>query len=302
MRKLISIALVFCMIMVIIPMNTSEASAKVPKLTEKSLYKVSSYRSGDCLLCANAYMIKRMAVLMGSSSYKNISNSSLRSVATTDGVNSMDSSFTFKRGGIKYRIKSKALTGSASDKKRKIKELLKEHPEGIAVWGGYGASSVGSHAVLITGYNKKSGYFYAVDSANNYGGRNKGITSWSGTYMYSIGNCTMYYYISSVSLTDKPEAPKVTRDNNRTVLVKWSDVRGENRWKVSRSIYKDGKHTVKYVSTQNKKTTLKAEPGKVYYYRVQPYNRLIYTDWAGKKHTRYIDGVWSAPKKFTFYV
>ncbi len=85
------------------------------------------------------------------------------------------------------------LPGGYKANKRKLKALLKKHPEGIVV---HGYDSYGPHGVLITGY--KNGTFYCADSAKNSRGRNKGITTFGKSSMRSLGGCYQYWYLKSV--------------------------------------------------------------------------------------------------------
>ena len=184
-------------VMIMSPLFYSPAYAQSDEeqlnIEDPELYYVKKYHSGDCVLCSNAYMIMRAAYYNGSEDYQKITNNLLRRYACTSKYGCImkhDYKFTFD--GVTYRIKAKSLSGKKSAKEKKLRDLLEEHPEGIVVRG---AARSGGHGILLTSY--EDGKFYAVDSAQNYHGRNKGIVEYDDTTMYSIKRLTQIWYIES---------------------------------------------------------------------------------------------------------
>ena len=172
----------------------------------KAIYKVYKYRSGDCYLSANTYMIKRKAVLNGSTKWNTVDNESLRYSAcepTDSDYNWMKGSYSYSNDGYTYVVKLKKLSGNKTSKLKQIKSALDAHPEGIVLWGanaGYNGS-IFPHAVLAAYY--KGNTLYCIDSANNTASNstgyntiaNKGIQSYGNTIMRDLNFCTSYMYI-----------------------------------------------------------------------------------------------------------
>lgn len=292
--------LMLCFLSAAVFLSGTAVNATDVNLNDASLYKVKNYKSGDCLLCANAYMIKRMAMLMESDSYKVISNEALREAATADGVNTLNSSYTYTADGIEYTVTRGDLNGTAADKCRQVREMLKEHPEGIVVWGGSSSASYsGPHGVLITGYNPDKRYFYAADSARNYNGSNTGITSWAGTTMFSIRYCSAYYIISSVRLTDAAKIDSIKKTDDGRITLNWKDIGGQNRYQISKAKSASGKLVTKTLNSDRATSvSVQTDEGTAYYYRLRGVNRIEYVDWNGVSHEKVVFGDWSAAKKY----
>jgi len=162
-------------------------------LRDKSIYETSGYRNSDCVLTANTYMIRRALILKDSSLWDDVKINDVRKKAcTSPNGSSLKYEYSFSKDGITFVVKHGVLSGSSKDAKKKaIKKLLDEHPEGIVVRG---KSTSGGHGVLLTGYKGKT--IYAVDSAQNIHGGNKGVTTFGQTTMLSIASLTHYWYIS----------------------------------------------------------------------------------------------------------
>ena len=306
-KKFISIIAVLCICMTIFPLITEEAdAASIPSINDKSVYRVTKYVSGDCNLCSQAYMLRRMSILLKSPKWSYITNNTMRGIASYDDGDGHCNdvcakyNFTNKNDGINFSVKSAALTGTTSNKITKLKNLLKTHPEGIVVWGPNAMTGGGSHAVLITGYSKKGGFFYCADSAYNYGSYNKGIIKFSNSKMRGISYCTRYYYLSASSLKQMNK-PVVKKYNSANVSVKWIDIYGQNRYQLSKATIKSGTNVIAtYRMDKSGTKIVKASPNKTYYYKMRAYNYFTYKDWEGKEHEKYVYSKWSSPTVYKF--
>ena len=163
----------------------------------------SDYKSGDCILTSSKNMIRRAAIMRGSKEWSKVTNSTLRKDATILGL--LLHNFSHTTDGLCYSVSMKKFTGKTEkDRIKEFEKILKDHPEGIVVWGSK-SSIWGQHGVLLT--SVQNGVPYAADSAHNKGNKNVGIEAWSKTTMYSPVKCTQYWYIKSVSLGKNAPAP-----------------------------------------------------------------------------------------------
>ncbi|MBR4089338.1 MAG: hypothetical protein IKK28_00470 [Mogibacterium sp.] len=163
----------------------------------------SDYKSGDCILTATKVMIRRASIMRGSTKWNSISNKTLRSSATIVGL--LLHKFTFEADGLAYKVNVGFFKGNTDA--ARIKEftaLIKEHPEGVVVWGS-NASVFGMHGVLLTGV--KDGVPYVMDSWYNLGPRQYGIQKWADSSMKNPSKCTQYWIIKEVGLAKKGKAP-----------------------------------------------------------------------------------------------
>lgn len=301
MKRIISFVIVMCIVVAIIPFSAVTASATTyPSLDSKEIYKVSKYVSGDCVLCANAYMLKRMALLCKTPKYTNISNSTLRGIASFDGgdgyKNDVYYTYSFTNtDGMKFNVKHGVF--SSGNQVAKLKELLKTHPEGIVVYDRM-LSKGYPHAVLITGYNSSNGKFYCVDSALNSNGLNKGITYYSDSIMDSIYNCDDYWYLSSVTLK-KMTTPFVKKYSSKKVKITYYDIYGQNRYQISQSTSKTATKVVgTYKTNISSPKYVTATKNKTYYYKMRGYNVFSYVAWDKKTRYKTVYGSWSNVKAF----
>ena len=299
MRKSIYKTLMVLITVTTLTVSTATSAwAATINLDDDSLYSIKNYVSGDCLLSSNAYMIKRMAMLMGSDSYASITNDALRKTATVDGVNTVKSNFTYTKGGIEYTVSRGSLSGTVAQKCEFLRTMLLEHPEGIVVWGGEPDTSyAGPHGVLVTNYNPEKSYLYVADSANNYNGNNEGITSWAGSIMFSIKYCSAYFYISSVRLTSKAKIDSIENAGKGEIKVNWKSIKGPNRYQISKTKSSDKTYIAKTIQGNTATSAVLAPAtGTTYYYKIRGVNKFTYTDWMGSKHTNVVYGDWSAAK------
>ena len=163
----------------------------------------NDYKSGDCILTATKVMIRRASVMRGSTKWSEITNKTLRRSATISGL--LLHRFTFEADGLSYKIGVGFFQGNTDA--ARIKEftaLIKEHPEGVVVWG-KNASVFGMHGVLLT--DVRNGTPYVMDSWYNLGPRQCGIQKWAESSMKAPSLCTQYWIIKEVGLAKKAKAP-----------------------------------------------------------------------------------------------
>lgn len=205
-KKFISILLMLVMLLSLTSVSAFAASgsAKVSVNDEAVCYTPQNdYKSGDCILTATKVMIRRASIMRGSTRWSSISNKTLRSSATISGL--LLHRFTFEADGLAYKVNVGFFKGNTDAARiKEFKALIKEHPEGVVVWG-KNASVFGMHGVLLTGV--RSGTPYVMDSWYNLGPRQYGIQKWSDSSMKNPSKCTQYWIIKEVGLAKKAKAP-----------------------------------------------------------------------------------------------
>lgn len=226
-KRILTLFIALAVVFTAVP-YTSFAASKISINDKAVVYTPSSdYRSEDCILTSSRNMIRRAAILRGSKAWSKITNATLRKDATIFGL--LWHNFSHTTDGLCYSVSMKKFTGKTEKERiREFERLIKEHPEGIVVWGAR-SSIFGQHGVLLTGV--KNGVPYVADSANNLGRYNHGIEPWSKSTMYSPLRCTQYWYIKSVSLgkgrkapaKGKPLAPTSAGNVNTASTLKISD-------------------------------------------------------------------------------
>ena len=206
-RKGISILLAIAMLFSLAATSAIEASAATSSnINDKDVLYTpqNDYISGDCILTATKVMIRRASVMYGSTKWSGITNKKLRGPATIKGL--LLHRFTFEYDGLSYKCSVGFFNKSNNDAGR-IKEfeaLIKEHPEGVVVWGSV-ASIFGMHGVLLT--DVKSGVPYVMDSWYNLGPRQYGIQKWDNSSMKAPSKCTQYWIIKEIGPAKKRTAP-----------------------------------------------------------------------------------------------
>ena len=183
-------------------------------LESKAVYytEVTDYMEGDCVLTATRMMIRRAAIMRNNDGWSDITNASLRPEATVDGL--LLYSFSYEAEGVKYSISCGSFSGEGRQARiKEFESLLKDHPEGIVVWG-IDAASTGTHGVLVV--KVENGEVYAMDSSYNMGMFKEGIQKWSDTTMLDPSLVTDYWYISDV--TDDGSR-QITRPLNNNPLI-----------------------------------------------------------------------------------
>lgn len=169
-------------------------------LDSKAVYytEESDYLDGDCVLTATRMMIRRAAIMHNNDGWAEITNAALRPAATTEG--DLLYSFCYESGGASYNVSCGSFTGQGSYARiGEFERLLKDHPEGIVVWG-IDSASTGTHGVLVV--KVENGVVYAMDSSYNMGMFSEGIQKWKDTTMLDPVLVTDYWYISDISPDD----------------------------------------------------------------------------------------------------
>ena len=226
-KRILTFIIALAVVFTAVP-SMSFAASTINKDDKAVVYTPSSdYKSGDCILTSTRNMIRRAAIIRGSKVWSKTTNATLRKDATILGL--LWHNFSHTADGLSYNISMKKFTGKTEkDRIKEFETILKEHPEGIVVWGSK-SSIWGQHGVLLT--SVKNGVPYAADSAHNLGNSNRGIEAWSKTTMYSPVKCTQYWYIRSVTLgkgakapaAGKPLAPTSAGTVNAASTLKISD-------------------------------------------------------------------------------
>lgn len=202
-KRLVTMLLV--MILVFTAMPATVMAAANPKLDAKDVCYTpqNDYKSGDCILTASKVMIRRASILRGSKKWSGITNRTLRSPATIFGL--LLHNFKFEADGLQYRIGMGMFSGNDDATRiRQFERLIKQHPEGVVVWGN-NSSRFGMHGVLLVDVRK--GVPYVMDSAYNVGSWNSGILKWSDSSMKNPKQCTQYWYIKEVGIAKGAKAP-----------------------------------------------------------------------------------------------
>ncbi len=226
--------------------------------TAAGMYRIYDYRSGDCYVSANVYMLRRRAFLDGldwsvikkdtNPSAFDGGNGSVRKIAAYDAdglYNNMKLTYNYSVGNRTYNVQDANLPKTKAEKIKALCDLLDKHPEGIAahsdrISAGY------PHAVLLTHYVKDDKgviTFYAVDSAWNtfsnnteYGGWNHpndaGVTNINETLVGSIDYLNSYKYIATNGVYERGEVSEAT-----TV---WERLYGAGRYDTMKAIVDEG--------------------------------------------------------------
>jgi len=278
-NKIISFIIALFMSVTIIPAVTDTVEAAT-KITDKSVYYVTGYVGGDCLLTSNIYMMRRAAIMRESTKWKQMNNTSveLRGALCTSKTrysNCLKNKYTYTFDGLTFKSSSASLKGSASAKKKKLRNLLKEHPEGIAVW----ASNAGKgypHAVLLTEY--KNGKFYCADSTHNASkyrkkGKNRGVEPFSTCTVSSISRITKYWYLEDVKGVAESKPLQITNNaETGKPVLKWNRVLNAKKYKVQRKLATSDKYSTIATVTSKTFTDKSAVATKKYHYRIKAYN------------------------------
>lgn len=289
--RIILIALIF--IGVIGGSNVTLAAEQQVGINDKEVYKITSYRYGDCVLWSNVYMLRRAAILSGSRTWSSITTKALRSYAcTSKNGSALKYAYTYEADGIRYSVVHGYLTGSAQKRAKTLKAMLNNHPEGVVLWG---SSSTGVHGVLVTSYT--NGAFRAADSTHNQAGANRGIEKFANTTMHSVGGCSHYWYLEKQSgvSTSRIKNAKVgdltlTQEESTDYVLSWklddktAPIDGYVVYTVPVDQYSDDDDYEVYAKTDEKELKIKnLQDGKKYYFKVRGY----YTRGGKRIYTRY---------------
>ncbi len=190
MKRVLSMVLVLCMMLTLIPsiLQPMEASAADAVSDPAVFIKQTPKR---CTLASAVMMLRRRAYLEGNGNWSSITEESTKSVAWSGGLK-----WNFTYAGM--TVTSSTFSGTAAQKKQKLISLLNSHPEGVVIYM-YGDEKK-THAVLATDYDSASGTVYCADPANGLPhGRIPLMSAYltGSTQDARIGNLQMYWYIQS---------------------------------------------------------------------------------------------------------
>ena len=203
-KRLAAILLVLTLILSAAPAQSIFAAGT--NIGDAAVYYTpkDDYKSGDCILTASKCMIRRSLIMKGSKAWSGVTNKTLRQSATIKGL--LLNTFSFEADGLAFTVTCGHFSGNGDAVRiKEFENLLKQHPEGIVVWGS-NSSKNGTHGVLVT--EVKNGEVYAADSLHNTGNSSKGIQKWSDTSMKAVSKVTKYWYIKEVGLAKKAPKPK----------------------------------------------------------------------------------------------
>ena len=194
-RRIITVLLA---ISLLIAFASADVSAATNLLDNKSTYytEETDYIPGDCVLTATRMMIRRAAIMNGRTDWGRITNEVLRT-EITDFEGCLLYNCSYEAEGLRYTIGCGQFSGyTDAERIAEFKSLLKDHPEGIVVWG-IGAANTGTHGVLVT--DVIDGEAYVMDASFNMGMFSEGIQKWTDSTMLDPVMVTDYWYLSDIS-------------------------------------------------------------------------------------------------------
>ena len=179
--------------------TSTTTTTKIDPLTEKATYYLGDKVPGGlCMVSSNMFMLRRKAIMLGSSTWGKITLSDVNS----KGIKYKAYSYT--HDGYVYRADAytKFKKQTISGVKAQLIELLKTHPEGVIIYGkksqdkDAAAGKDAEHGILVTSY--KNDTFYGIDPAHNRNGKSKGIEKLSDTSIVTLKGITHYMCFQSV--------------------------------------------------------------------------------------------------------
>lgn len=194
-NRIVAVLLALAMVVSLPLVFNSSAYRVNAGIDDPSLYWVDQYHSGQCVLVANVFMIRRALYLRGSSAYNEVTVAAAKQIMTTDGEENMRWNYTYSVGGYNFYVKC------GSHNADSLAAYISNHPEGVVTHSGW-------HAALTTGFN---GSFYGIDYAYG-GGSTMALDS-----CYANGSCWYIVcddatpegnpYASSWGKTEEPAQP-----------------------------------------------------------------------------------------------
>lgn len=212
-KRIISMVLVLTLVLTMLPAMTVAALAET--INDDEVF-VKQSSSGKCVLASAVMMLRRRAIIDGSSDWASITESTL-SKSACDGSGNMYYSFSFRGMNVSHDTSYNSM--SLSEKKTALIKLLAEHPEGFVIWDDSMSGNGSAHAVLLTDYDEDSNTFYCADPASGVpSGRIKLSQSWNakntgGTQDGVISGIYKIWYITNKSGAG-PGLVKVTLNAN----------------------------------------------------------------------------------------
>ena len=186
-------------------------SASLPSLSDKSIYYLGNNVSGgQCLIASNFFMLRRIAIITGSSKWDTVTFSNVKS----KGIKSKE--YRYTNDGYTYHVNKlrKFSDTSQAGVRAQLIDLLKDRPEGVIIFGQHAqdkdeaAGKASDHGILVTEY--KNGTFYCIDPSHNRNGKKKGIETLANTSLVTLKGVTHYMCIQDITYT-QPATTKATQ-------------------------------------------------------------------------------------------
>lgn len=194
--------------------------ASLPSLSDKSIYYLGDkVGGGQCMIASNFFLLRRAAVLEGSSKWNTVTFRNVKS----KGIKSKE--YRYTNDGYTYHVNKyrKFSNTTQAGVKRQLIQLLKDRPEGVIIYGkksqdkDAAAGKAAEHGILITAY--KNGTFYGIDPSHNRNGKKKGIEKLANTSIVTLKGVTHYMCIQDVSYK-KPSTTKTTAKTTTKATTK----------------------------------------------------------------------------------
>lgn len=195
---------------------------KTDLLTAKSTYYLGDKVAGGlCMTSSNMYMLRRKAILLGSSKWNTITLSAVKA----KGIKYK--AYTYAHDGYSYRVNeyTKFKKQTTAGVKKQLIELLKTRPEGVVVYGDKSqdkdraSGKAADHGILITEY--KNGVFYGIDPVHNRNGKSKGIEKLADTTVVTLKGVTHYMCVQEVKKTSEKAKVIDIRSLNKVIDISY---------------------------------------------------------------------------------
>ena len=187
-KRLLGFLLAVMMVVVIIPMQTLAVSldSETESILRDFLYQKQYVNcnqtkgSGDCVVCSIAMLLRRAAIINGTS--RDIWGAyDQNSVIRKNGGSNSVGQFSDTIDGHTYTLAWKGRVSCINpgvqkygSQKKWLIAFLEEHPEGIVIYGRKGTAE-SWHAAIVTHYDETEDTFYCMDPANNYNSLGTGM-------------------------------------------------------------------------------------------------------------------------------
>ena len=185
--------------------DTEETGIAVQSTDLPSEIYLTQQGSSTCTMAASAMMLRARFYKSNNSSWRSITESSIRSTAWVDGTG-LRHSWTYKIDNNSVSVNHSSVSGISVSS---LKSLLNNHPEGIVLYCGKLP-----HAVFLTDYDGDT--FYCADPLSSYSGKRLALSSSYlgkkyGSQASVLSNVTAYWYVSSYSInTGNSEAESIS--------------------------------------------------------------------------------------------
>ena len=181
--------------------DTEETGIAVQSTDLPSEIYLTQQGSSTCTLAASAMMLRARFYKSNNSSWRSITESSIRSTAWVDGTG-LRHSWTYKIDNNSVSVNHSSVSGISVSS---LKSLLNNHPEGIVLYCGKLP-----HAVFLTDYDGDT--FYCADPLSSYSGKRLALSSSYlgkkyGSQASILSNVTAYWYVSSYSIASNGTNP-----------------------------------------------------------------------------------------------